>query len=62
MNQETEIVQMALKLMEIEYTNWNICLEHCPTVRSNRYELSYYIQKVKEGLKEAKADEDSKNI
>ena len=45
-----EIVQAALKLMEIEYTNWNTCLEHCSSIRGDRMKLSYYVKIIKEQL------------
>lgn len=53
---ELEIVQMALKLMEIDYTNWNTCLEHCSELRLDRMKLSHYVKIVEEELEKAKVE------
>jgi len=47
---EIEIVKMGLKLMEIEYNNFNACLEHCKLIRHDRQSLRHYTNKVKEEI------------
>jgi hypothetical protein len=43
---QIQVVKMALELMKIDYDNWNVCLKECPSIRGDRYNLSYYVKKI----------------